>query len=602
MQRYKGRFLIITIVLVQVFIIVAGRMWYVQIIRGDEFEKFSLNNRVRSVRIPAPRGRILDRRGRELVVNRPSFNVYVVPEDIKDRDSLAVVLSSALGMEHDVIETKITTGFQKNRRGPTLIAQDINRNQLAFLEARKSSLPGIVIEVDHLREYMHGKVGAPFLGYMGKITEYELKLHPDMHGDDLIGKSGMEKSWEGYLHGKDGLIQRVTDALGREVRSNLFQEDLEKKASVTGADVVLSIDLDIQNAAEEALGDRYGAVVAIDPRTGEVLALVSHPTFDPRDFIKGIDAKQWNELVKDPSFPLTNRATQGVYPPGSVFKIVTAAAALEEGVINTTTPFYCPGVYKFGKKTFRCWKEGGHGWMNLHQAIVGSCDVYFYNVAQRLGIDRFARYIKGFGFGTPTGVDLNEKVGTSPSREWKLKTIKKPWYDGETIVTGIGQGYVSVTPLQIAVMTSAVANGGTLLKPQIVKEIISSQGTTLFEYSPKENGRLPVDKRVMNIIKDALIGVVNEPNGTGKASKLDRMLVAGKTGTAQIIAQGPGGGKYARADQKDHAWFTSYAPAEDPEIAVTVLVEHGGKGGEVAAPIAKQILEAYLKLKDGGSV
>jgi penicillin-binding protein 2 len=234
MQRYKGRFLIITIILVQVFIIVAGRMWYVQIIRGDEFEKFSLNNRVRSVRIPAPRGRILDRRGKELVVNRPSFNVYVVPEDIKDRDSLAVALSLALGMEHDVIETKITTGFQKNRRSPTLIAQDINRNQLAFLEARKSSLPGIVIEVDHLREYMHGKIGAPFLGYMGKITESELKLHPDMHGDDLIGKSGMEKSWEGYLHGKDGFIQRVTDALGREVRSNLFQEDLEKKASVTG--------------------------------------------------------------------------------------------------------------------------------------------------------------------------------------------------------------------------------------------------------------------------------------------------------------------------------------------------------------------------------
>jgi penicillin-binding protein 2 len=602
MQRYKGRFLIITILLIQAFLILAGRMWYIQIIRGDEFEKFSLNNRVRSIRIPAPRGRILDRRGRELVVNRPSFNVYVLPEDIKDRDSLAVALSLALRMEPDVIKTKITTALQKNRHSPALIAQDISRNQLAFLEARKSSLQGIVIEVDHLREYMLGKIGAPFLGYMGKITESELKLHPDMHGDDLIGKSGMEKSWEDYLHGKDGFIQRVTDAIGREVRSNLFQEDLEKQVSVAGADIVLSIDIDLQIAAEEALGDKYGAVVAMDPRTGEVLALVSHPTFDPRDFIKGVDSKEWNELVKDPSFPLINRATQGVYPPGSVFKIVTAAAALNEGVIDIDTPFYCPGVYKFGKKTFRCWKERGHGRMDLHRAIVGSCDVYFYNVAQRLGIDRLARYIKGFGFGTPTGIDLSEKVGTSPSREWKSRIFKKPWYDGETIVTGIGQGYVSTTPLQIAVMTAAMANGGTLLKPKIVKEVISSQGKTLFEYSPQENGRLPIEKRVMDIIKDALIGVVNEPNGTGKASKLDRMLVAGKTGTSQVVAQGPKAGKYLRPDQKDHAWFTSYAPAENPKIVVTVFVEHGGKGGEAAAPIAKQILEAFLKLKDGGSV
>ncbi|MGE5445574.1 MAG: penicillin-binding protein 2 [Ignavibacteriales bacterium] len=602
MQRYKGRFLITTVILIQAFLILAGRMWYVQIIRGDEFEKFSLNNRIRSIRIPAPRGRILDRRGRELVVNRPSFNVYVLPEDIKDRDSLAVALSLALGMEHDVIKNKIEMAFQKNRHNLALIAQDISRNQLAFLEARRSSLPGLVIEVDHLREYMHGKVGAPFLGYMGKITESELKLHPDMHGDDLIGKSGMEKNWEDYLHGKDGFIQRVTDAFGREVRSNLFQEDIERRASIPGADVILSIDIDLQIAAEEALGDKYGAVVAMDPRTGQVLALVSHPTFDPRDFIKGVDSKEWTELVKDPSFPLVNRATQGVYPPGSIFKIVTAAAALEEGVIDTTTPFYCPGVYNFGKKTFRCWRKGGHGRVYLHQAIVGSCDVYFYNVARRLGIDRLARYIKGFGFGVPTGIDLSEKAGTSPSREWKSKTFKKPWYDGETIVTGIGQGYVSATPLQIAVMTAAVANGGMLLKPQIVKEVISPQGKTLFEYNPQENGRLPVEKRIMDIIRDALVGVVNEPHGTGKASKLDRMVVAGKTGTSQVVAQGSQGGKYLRADQKDHAWFTSYAPAEKPEVVVTVFVEHGGMGGEVAAPIAKQILEAYLKLKDGGSV
>jgi penicillin-binding protein 2 len=603
MRKYKGRFLIVTIILIQAFLILAGRMWYIQILRGDEFERFSQSNRVRSLRIPAPRGRILDRRGRELVVNRPSFDVYVLPEDIKDSKSLSSALSLALGMEPDVIKTKIMTAMQRNRYSPALLAQDINRDQLAFIEARKSSLPGVLIEINHIREYAHGKVGAAFLGYMGKVTESELKSYPNMRGDDIIGKSGVEKGWEVYLRGKNGFIEKVTDALGREVKSSLFQEELERQDSVQGGDVVLSIDLDIQTAAEEALGDRSGAVVAINVRTGEVLALVSHPTFDPRDFIKGVDAKEWKGLVEDHSFPLTNRATQGVYPPGSVFKIVTASAGLKEGVIDTNTSFYCPGFYTFGKKTFKCWREKGHGRVDLHRAIVESCDVYFYNVAQRLGIDRFARYIKGFGFGTPTGIDLNEKAGISPSRQWKSKTFKKPWYEGETIVTGIGQGYVNATPLQIAMMTAAMANGGTLLKPQIVREVISSQGKTLVEYHPQENGHLPIEERIIKIIKDALMGVVNEPGGTGRASRLDKMTVAGKTGTAQVISQGPEGAKQPKKEeQKDHAWFTSYAPAEDPEIAVTVLVEHGGKGGEAAAPIAKQVLEAYLKLKEAGSV
>jgi penicillin-binding protein 2 len=288
-----------------------------------------------------------------------------------------------------------------------------------------------------------------------------------------------------------------------------------------------------------------------------------------------------------------------MYPPGSVFKIVTAAAGLKEGVVNENTYFYCPGSYRFGKKTFKCWKKGGHGSVNFHKAIVESCDVYFYNIAERLGIDRLSNYIKRFGFGIPTGIDLNEKIGISPSREWKLKTFKKPWYEGETIITGIGQGYINATPLQVAMATVAVANGGTLLKPQIVREVISPDGKRLMEYLPKENGYLGIDARVINIIKDALIGVVNEANGTGKAARLDEMIVAGKTGTAQVVSLELDSNQ---ENHKDHAWFTSYAPAENPEVAVTVFVEHGGKGGAVAAPVAKQILEVYLKLKKEGSV
>lgn len=598
MREYKRNFLIVTIILTQAFLILIGRLWYLQILRGEEFEKFSLNNRIRIAKIPAPRGRILDRRGREIVANRPSFDVYLVPKDIKDIDFLTSTLSPILGVESIEINDKVKTAIQEDPFKPALIAQDINRDQLAYIEARKSSLPSVLIEVNHTRKYPYGKLGAALLGYLGKATEDELKLYPNIQGDDVVGKSGVEKSWEAYLQGKYGFIQKLTDALGREVKSTLFENDLKNRDSISGTDIFLSIDLDLQKAAEEALGERAGAVVVMDVRTGELRALVSHPGFDPRDFIRGIDPMKWKQLVEDDSFPLVNRATQGLYAPGSVFKIVTAAAGLGERVVDSNTAFYCPGRYRLGRKTFRCWKPAGHGWVNLRKAIVQSCDVYFYNVAEKLGIDRFAHHINDFGFGAPTGIEISERMGTSPSREWKVKTFKQPWYDGETTVLGIGQGYMSVTPLQVAVMTTAVANGGRLLKPLIGVKAVSPQGKTLLEHHPQENGHLPYENTLMDLIKGGLEGVVNDERGTGRAARLEEMTVAGKTGTAQVVALGKGRHK----KHKDHAWFTSYAPAENPEVAITVLVENGGKGGAVAAPIVKQILEVYLKLKEEGNV
>ncbi|MFQ5788422.1 MAG: penicillin-binding transpeptidase domain-containing protein, partial [Thermodesulfobacteriota bacterium] len=311
------------------------------------------------------------------------------------------------------------------------------------------------------------------------------------------------------------------------------------------------------------------------------------------------DTGRWNKLIRNKQYPLLNRATQGTYAPGSIFKIVTAAAALKEGIVNQDTRFYCPGSYKLGNRKFRCWRRGGHGWVNLHQALVESCDVYFYNIAEKLGINRFAKYIKAFGFGNPTGIDLNERKGVAPSREWKVTTQKKPWYIGETIVTGIGQGYISTTPLQVSLMTASIANGGTLLKPQIVKKVISPEGEIIIETIPDSNGHIPVDQNVAKHIMDALIGVVNDPRGTGRGSRLESMLVAGKTGTAQVISLDS---KSDWNSHRDHAWFTSYVPADNPEIAVTVIVEHGGKGGAVAAPIVRQILKAYQKLKEDGQV
>jgi penicillin-binding protein 2 len=599
MKEYKNRLIIATVILIQAFLILAGRMWYMQILKGNEYEQFSRDNRVRMTRFPAPRGRILDRRGRELVVNRSSFDVYVFPNDVKDIDVISNSLSQALEKDADQIRKEITNAYKTNRFTPKVIAKDINRDQLAFIEARKIYLQGVFIQISHTREYPYGDIGAPFIGYLGKASKDDIIEHPNLLPGTLVGKNGVERYFNKYLLGEDGYRQKITDALGREVNLRLLERDLKSQESVPGGDVVLSIDIDLQKAAEESLGERAGAVVAVDVRTGQLLALVSHPTFNPEEFIDGVDSAEWNNLMRNSSSPLLDRATQGLYAPGSVFKIVTASAALSEGVVDEQTRFYCPGSYRIGNRTFRCWKKGGHGLLNLHQAIVQSCDVYFYHVAEKLGIDRLAKYIQGFGFGRLTGIALNESAGIAPSREWKLKTLKKPWYLGETIITSIGQGYLSVSPLQVALMTASIANGGILFKPQIVKKVISPDGKVLLNVAPEENALIPMSEESISVIMKALKGVVNEPGGTGWASRIDNIEVAGKTGTAQVISLNSDSDK---ASHKDHAWFTSYAPADSPEIAVTVIVEHGGHGGAVAAPVARRILETYFKLKEGGNV
>ena len=593
MQDFRNRLVIVTVILGIAFLGLVSRLWFLQVLKGDEFEAFSRDNRIRIERVPASRGRILDRYGRELVVNRPSFDVYVLPKDAGDVSALSVNLSRVLNEDPKKIEQKIKQATKKNRFKPVLLAQDINRDQLAYIEARRSSLPGLTIEVNNLRQYPHGVLGASFLGYIGKVSEAELLATPELSNNGLVGKTGVEKTWEGSLRGKDGFIQRVTDALGREVNSNLFLKDLVNRRSVPGNDVVMSVDIDLQKAAEDALGEEFGAIIAVNVRNGEVLALASKPTFDPAEFVKGIDSKAWSKLISDKDFPLVSRATQGLYAPGSVFKMVPSAAAMTEGVIDPDTLVHCPGYYRVGSHVYRCWKRGGHGWMNMREAIVQSCDVYFYRLADKLGIDRMSRYMNFFGFGSPTGIGIEERAGITPSREWKLERFKKPWYKGETIVSGIGQGYVSVTPLQIAMMTAAIANDGTLLTPKLVIKEVAFSGQTRLNILPPR-GELPVGKDTLALIRDAMTGVVNGPGGTGHGARIENITVAGKTGTAQVVSLDSQSTDRAH---KDHAWFTSFVPAEAPEIAVTVLIEHGGKGGAVAAPIAKKIIETYFHLK-----
>jgi penicillin-binding protein 2 len=601
MQGYKKNFAAALAVLVIASAVLIVRLWYLQILNGEEYERFSKSNRIRLVRIPAPRGRILDREGRELVTNRPSFDLYANPEDVKDVNGLALNLSAVLGMTPDSIKSRLSRRGSYEGFGPVLIAKDLNRDQLAFIEVRRSStLSGVYVELSHVRQYPAGTLGSSFLGYMGRVSERELAEIPGIHSDDLIGKSGVEKSFDAFLRGRDGFRQRSIDALGREVKSTLFQKDLLSRASTPGNDVVLSIDMELQREAEDALRDHSGAIVVVDVNTGEVLALASRPSFDPSQFATGIDPKRWQALIEDPYHPLINRATQGAYPPGSVFKIITALAALEEGVISPDTSFNCPGNYRLGNQNYMCWKRSGHGWVNLHSAIVESCDVFFYKTVEKLGIDRLSHYMDMFGLGKITELGISERPGVAPSRAWKLKQKRLPWYRGDTIVTGIGQGYLATTPIQVAMATAAVANGGKLLKPILVKRVLASDGRIVEDYETKVRFALPIAKAYIDAVKAAMEGVVNEPQGTGRAARLDKILVSGKTGTAQVVSN-PLRVEHIR-EHEDHAWFTSFAPSRNPEIAVTVFVEHGGKGGAVAAPIAKRVLEFYFKQKAGGSV
>ena len=599
MENYTRKFLVSVSILFLFFSVLSIRIWYLQILKGDEFEKFSRNNRIRNIRIAPPRGRILDRNGKGIVINRSSFDLYVVPSDIKDLDKLLRFLSPLLSIDKQELEKRIYSSYDNQKFNQVLIERDITRDQLAILESRRDSFPWVFVEVSKIREYPYGKLGANFLGYVGKTTRDDLKEYKDLTGFDLIGKSGLEKSYQNYLKGSPGYNQKVTDAFGREIRSSVYETDINLKESDPGSDLILTIDLDLQLEVEKILSEYTAAVVVMNVSSGEILSMVSSPSFDPSIFVKGVDSENWKKLTSDKSYPLMNRVTRGLYPPGSVYKIVTAAAALEEKVIDHNSRFYCPGHFKLGGKTFRCWKSSGHGWVDIHRAIVESCDVFFYEVSQKVGIDKIHKYSRLMGYGDLTGLDIAEKSGISPDKSWKKKRLNKPWYKGDTVNVSIGQGFLSVTPLQVAVMTSSIANGGYKVKPHFVKEVISSKGEQLYKY--KENKKsIEVEDKYISIIRQAMIGVVNQDNGTAKGARLQNIEVAGKTGTAQVVALDSIKLKNKKYDH--HAWFTSFAPANSPEIAVTVLVEHGGKGGAVASPIAKRVLESYFKLDSPDSL
>ena len=565
-------------VVLSIFCIFLLRLWYLQVIKGGEYKKIDERNRLRVIDIPAPRGVIYDRNDNPLVKNVLSFDVSMVSENMPRDDDTIAALGRLVSLAPEHIKRLARASL--NPYEIIKLRHDVSFEDVARIEARRIDFPGLQVEVTSAREYLYGPTASHVLGYLGNPTPKQLASseYNDIPQQSFIGQFGIEKTYDSILRGVAGKKIVEVDALGNIIKFVRIQKP------VRGNDIKLTIDINVQMEAEGGLGEKAGAVVALQPDTGEILALASAPSFDPNLFVGGIKYNDWKELVNDPRKPLMNRAIQDQYPPGSTFKPVTALAALEDGIVTENTPAFCSGS-TFFKRLFRCWKQGGHGSVSLHRALVESCDVYFYEIGKRINIDTIAKYASALGLGRPTGIELeSEASGIVPSTKWKLKMRKEKWYQGETLSVAIGQGYLSVTPIQMARMIATVVNEGKLYKLHLV-----NNGTN--DVRPESVAEL--NPEYVEMVKKALVGVVYEGGGTGGAARSNIVSIGGKTGTAQVI----GGAVKEKdlADQyKDHAWFIAFAPQNNPEIAVSVLVEHGGHGGSAAAPIAKRVIETYF--------
>lgn len=573
------------------FVLLLLRAWHLQVTNGAYYLELSENNRLRVVETPAPRGRIYDRNGLLLVNNAPSFNLYLVLGDMKQREGVINRLSKIIEISPDELSNKIETGKKGDLYYPIKIKEDLTMREVTRIEGHGLELPGVKIEAEFKREAVYGTLAAHLLGYVGEISPDQLKKeqYKDIKGGYIIGQYGVEQSFDAILRGIPGEKKIEVDALGHQHRV------IKEVFPIRGNDLFLSIDLDIQKEAETALANRRGAIVALDPQTGDVLAMVSHPAFDPNLMSSGLSSKVWQGLLKDKNRPLTNRAIHGKYPPGSTFKIVLAAAILETEIAAASDTLRCRGSVQMGNREFRDWKKGGHGEVNLHRSLVESCDVYYYEKGRELGVDRIAEYAHIFGLDEPTGIDLAfEKSGLIPTKAWKEKNFKEPWYPGETLSISIGQGFISSTPLQLATMISAVAGDGVWRKPRILSKTRNTETEDITEIPLAEGRKIPISQHHLKIIQKALAGVVSEKSGTAKKSESEEFTMGGKTGTAQVVGRETIEFKDVPDALADHAWFVAFAPLEAPKIAVVVLVENGGHGGSAAAPLAKQVIGAYL--------
>ena len=591
----KQYFLLLGLMLIVLAVYVL-RMWHLQVLEGTTYRYQSENNRIRLEEIPAARGIIFDRNGNPLVENRPAYHLQLIREDVRDLDQTIREVARLCERSPEELFAVLEASKHVPKFVPVRLVSDIDRDCLARVEAQRIRLPGVFVQLEPKREYRWQGTAPHLIGYLSEITETELKSgqYQGYFPGEEIGRVGVESAFEKYLHGKRGGRQVEVDAIGRRIRL------LDEVLPIAGKNVWLTIDIELQKVAESCLEGKMGAIIAVDPNNGAVLAMASSPVFDQEKFIRGMRKEEWQALSRDRNHPLLNRCIGGAYPPGSTYKPFVALAALKEGAITPDTSFFCPGYLDFADRKYRCWRDHGHGSLNMTSAIIQSCDVYFYQSGLRLGVDRLAHWVKAFGLGERTGIGLpGESPGLVPTSAWKKQALGVPWQKGETLSISIGQGFDSATPLQMAVAYAAIANNGKLWQPYVVGRIEGHGPEEVDEIRGKLKEKIAIEQRYFDVVKKGMLGVVESDQGTGHGIKDKSIQIAGKTGTAQVVqmAEGPNrsSGKNVKERDRDHAWFVGYAPANNPQIVVAVLIEHGGHGASVAAPLVQKVILAYLR-------
>ena len=590
------RLVVLQVSFAVIFAILAFSFWYLQVVQNEKFNELAENNHQRTIALRAPRGVMFDRNGEVLVENRSSFTISIVREHTKDLDRTIRVLSEVAGLDPKVVEETVNRHRREPTYRPIMIVDDASLAQVAAVLARRldSELPDVQVEEVPTRQYPAEAFAAHLFGYVGEASEGQVESE-GLNSGAIVGQAGVEKIYNKLLMGEDGARLVKVNSMGREI-------DLVKEIPATsGRRMQLTIDKDLQRAAEEGFkaGGFNGAAVVLDPRTGEVLAFTSRPGYDPNDFAAGIDRATWAGLNTDPLKPLQNRAIQGLYSPGSTFKIAVAVAALEEGVITSDFRVSCRGSAVFYGRPFQCWKRGGHGSVDLRHAMEQSCNVYYYTIGNMVGVDKIHKWATLLGLGEKTGIDLpNEIEGLVPSTEWKRRRYNEKWYAGETISVSIGQGQVSITPISLAVMMATVANGGTRFIPHLLRAVDEGKGWKPVQ-PPAPKSRVELKPETVAALHDGLYLVVNGA-GTGGRARIPGKDVSGKTGTAQVISLQGGKRAQGRTDRdlRDHGWFVFFAPRDNPEIAGAIFGEHN-EHGSTSAPIAKYVMETYFAKKEG---
>lgn len=593
-------------IVVAVFAMLAGSFWWVQGVQAEKFRNLSEANRLREVIVRARRGLILDRDGRILADNEPSYRLVLSRSDLREmqrvdpsyRDRLITFLATRLEIPSSEVEARIERGRRTPLSQPLAIADNLTVGQVAEFQANRLSYPVLDIDPIQRRHYRYGTFASHVLGFMGEVTEKDLSTAPELAPGDTIGKRGVELVYDRSLRGRDGVRYVVVDSHGRI----LEEYEPARRDAIPGKNIRLTIDSDLQARAEQYFieNEMIGSCVVLDPRTGEILVLVSSPAYDSNIFSGRFKPEVWRAVISNPFRIEINRAIQGLYSPGSVFKIVMGMAGFSSGVIDPSTTFHCSGSGTFFGRRFRCWNRNGHGTVNFQQAIKVSCDIYFYEVGARLGINRIEKYARLLTFGERSKIDLEgEKPGLVPSEEWARTEQKRHWYPSETISVAIGQGPLLVTALQMANMMAAVANGGTVFRPHVLRGIegLGADGRPQFQQvRPETLHKVELQAEALDAVREGLWKVVNEPGGTGSNARVAGLDIAGKTGTVQVISQqGWVASESLPFKFRDHAWFTAFAPYQGAELVVVVFVEHGGHGGSEAAPLAKILFQSGLR-------